>query len=113
MLKKKFRLKKKYEFQYLYKKGVRVHSSSFTLLCATHKHLTPKFGFVVSKKIGNSVVRNSIKRKLRACIDIFLPSIKSNYNCIFIAKDAIIQTDFSSLLEEVKTILQKAGILHE
>lgn len=113
MLKKKFRLKKKYEFQYLYKKGVRLHSASVTLLCAQNKHHTSKFGFVVSKKIGNSVVRNAIKRKLRACIDIFLPNIKSECNCMFIAKDTITQIDFSSLCLEIKGLLQKAGIWYE
>lgn len=72
MLPKKYRLPAK-EFQYLYKKGVKAKGKYGMLISAPNNLAKPLFGFVVSKKIGNSVHRHRMTRLLR---EISIEAIK-------------------------------------
>lgn len=59
------RLKKRSEFLAV-AKGARVHDAAFTLQAARRAEPgVPRFGLTVTKKTGNSVVRNRIRRRLR------------------------------------------------
>lgn len=62
MLKKENRLKKKKEFNFIYKKGEIIHSTSFTIHFVKAYRNIPKIGISVSKKVGNSVIRSRVKR---------------------------------------------------
>ena len=62
MLKKENRLKKRKEFNYIYKKGTIIHSSSFIIHFVRAFRSYPQIGISVSKTVGNSVVRSRVKR---------------------------------------------------
>ncbi len=66
MMPKRYRLSAK-DFQYVFKNGVRT-KGKFGMLIAIEvgASSTPLFGFVVSKKIGNSVQRHKLTRMLRS-----------------------------------------------
>lgn len=65
MLPKEYRLSAK-EFSLLYKKGFKSKGKYGMLICLADEKSTPSFGYVVSKKIGNSVKRHRMTRLLRA-----------------------------------------------
>jgi len=54
------------------------------------------FAFVTSKKVGNAVVRNKARRRLRAIIKDIAPKLK-NGKYIFVAKDKIVEHDYKKL----------------
>ncbi len=62
MLSKINRLKKKKEFNYIYKRGEVFHSNSFTMHVVRAYKRYPQIGISVSKQVGNSVVRSRVKR---------------------------------------------------
>jgi ribonuclease P protein component len=59
------RIRKKKDFLFLYKKGKRYKSTYFTLICLTNGLGYSRVGVVASKKIGNAVIRNRAKRRMR------------------------------------------------
>jgi len=61
-----------------------------------------KFAFVVSKKVGNAVIRNKSKRRLRAIVRD-LDFKKGWY--LFLAKPSIKDANFSDLYDDVKKCL--------
>lgn len=65
MLPKKHRLSAK-EFPLLYKNGFKSKGEYGMLVCLENNTSSTLFGFVVSKKIGNSVKRHRMTRLLRA-----------------------------------------------
>lgn len=66
MLSKTNRLEAK-SFRYTYQKGIKIRGLYGMLVILNNNTPTPsKFGFVVSKKIGNAVTRNRMTRMLRA-----------------------------------------------
>lgn len=65
-MEKAYRIKKNSDFQAIYKKGKSVANRQFVVYTKVNKELTHfRLGISVSKKIGNAVVRNRIKRAIR------------------------------------------------
>ncbi len=59
------RLRRKADFDRLYQAGERVPSRSFTLIVQPATHGRMRLGLTVSRKVGNAVVRNGVRRRLR------------------------------------------------
>ena len=78
------RLKRKSDFDKVFSKGKKCYGRSLKMLYINSDSL--KIGFSVSKKHGNAVVRNRIKRLLRAALRENLPYIKNNYFIVFLPK---------------------------
>ena len=64
-MKRCFSLKRNKTFRYVYRKGKSVPSRMLVMIYNKSKTGMVKVGFSVSKRIGNSVTRNRIKRRLR------------------------------------------------
>lgn len=93
-MQKRYRLKKQWQFKYTYNKGKKLACKSMVLIHARAKG--QKIGLSVSKKLGNAVKRNYIKRRLREAVRPYLNSLK-NGNYIIIARDGIKDTSFEQL----------------
>ncbi len=68
-----------------------------------------KVGVSVSKKIGKSVVRNLVKRRIYAQFATRIPLIKGSYNYVVVARDKIREATFEQIGESLDTLLHKAG----
>lgn len=65
-------------------------------------------GFTVTKKIGNAVVRNRAKRRLREVARAVLPLYASaGCDYVLIAREATPDRPFASLIEDLKKALRK------
>ena len=111
MLKKINRLKKRYQFSYVYKYGEHVSGNYIVLYFTTSKTKTMKVGFAVTKKVGHAVVRNKIRRRLREIVKNQLQNLKQNYNIIVVAKDSITNARFDELANEFNKLIKKANLL--
>ncbi|MFA7070006.1 MAG: ribonuclease P protein component [Sulfurimonas sp.] len=88
-------LKEHREFQYVYKKGKSFHTPSMILFALPTQNIK-KVGFTATKKIGNAVIRNRAKRRLRALFLEFSPQLK-DATFVLVAKDHITQATYSEL----------------
>jgi ribonuclease P protein component len=80
MLQKRYRLPSKL-FKYIYDKGDKYRSDYGMLVVAPYSsEITPKFGFVVSKKIGNAPRRHRMTRLLRVIIHESIKEFNMNDN---------------------------------
>lgn len=67
-------------------------------------------GFTVTKKLGNAVTRNRIKRRLRAAADQVFPDLAApghDYNLL--ARPAAATLPFPALLDDLRSALVEAG----
>ena len=110
MLSKQFRLKKKYQFNYVYRVGKSVGGKLMVLYYCPSKNVNVKVGISVSKKIGHAVVRNRSKRRIREAIYPYLSTLKPNFNVIVIAKNAIVDASFDAIKSELNYLLKKAKL---
>jgi ribonuclease P protein component len=49
----------------LSRSGYKIHSANFVVISKTSDHAESRVGITVSGKVGNSVIRNRIKRQVR------------------------------------------------
>ena len=67
-----------------------------------------RVGFTVTKKIGNAVVRNRMKRRFRALVrDIFPAAAIPGADHVLIGRSNGIERDFASLAAELRKALGK------
>ena len=64
------RLRRSVEFQQVMRNGRRAAGGAFVVVCAQRKPAVgfvrePRLGVTVSRKVGNAVVRNRVKRRIR------------------------------------------------
>ena len=112
MLNKVNRLKKRKEFNYIYKKGTVLHSANFTIHVVKSYKNTTEIGISVSKHVGNSVVRSRVKRIIsEACrLNIEKFAVK---NYIFTAKPSIVDKKSTDIEQEILRVLKKNNLLKE
>jgi len=113
MIKKEHRLTKNRHFQFIYRKGESKQTRFLILVFVKTKFKPFKVGFSVSKKIGKSVVRSKIKRRLRESFNQIEKKINPNFNYVFIAKKDIDNIPFLEVKKEMQQCLKKANLLNE
>lgn len=104
-------LKKNRQFTYTYKKGKAKSTKSMTLIFVRARTYNTRVGFSVSKKVGNAVVRNKVKRRLKESYYRYMPSIENGYYIVFATKKPIADDTFAKIFEEMGYLLNKAGLL--
>lgn len=70
-----------------------------------------QFGISVSKKIGNAVTRNKIKRQLKNILDKY--TYQKNFNCIIIVLRGILNKSFDEMDQELFEALKNLKLIKE
>jgi len=112
MLAKQNRLKKKKEFNFIYKKGNVFYSKFLAMYIAPTKLSDKKIGFSVSNKVGNSVVRHKVKRRLSEVVRKNLKLLPLN-NYIFVAKKGCEDLKTTQYEENFFYLLKKANLINK
>lgn len=92
--------------------GRRAPMPGFVLLVRARDDGDPaiRVGYTVTKKIGNAVVRNRFKRRLRALAAELLPRAGiSGADHVLIARAGGVERDFGALREELGKALRKVA----
>lgn len=90
--------------------GRRAPTPGFVLLVRDRQDADPQMraGFTVTKKIGNSVVRNRLKRRLRALVRQVLPEAGiPGADHVLIGRDAGLTRDFAALDGDLRKALAR------
>ncbi len=91
-------------------KGLRVARPGFVLLAAPNGGRGKRLGITVTKRIGNAVVRNRMKRRFRALARDLLPAHGlPDTDHVLIGREGGVERDFAQLEIELVAALARAG----
>lgn len=93
----------------MFRNGKRTNQATLTLITTKAYMSYSRFGISVSNKIGNAVVRNKIKRRIRYAICEFKKEndkiARKNY--IFVARQGIEKLGYQELKNSVYKLLKR------
>lgn len=110
MLSKNYRMKKNSQFDYIFRNGKTLKNRNVLIFYSKSNSINPKIGVVVSKKIGNSVTRNHVKRVLREVIHKHIPILNNKYNYIFVARQGIETLKYDEIDEIISKMIENNGL---
>lgn len=103
MLPKAHRVRTSQDFQSTVRSGARIGRRNVVLYAHFRPGESSRFGFIVSKAVGNAVHRNLVKRRLRALSASLLSEYPRDYDVVVRALPASVAAPFGVLESEVRS----------
>ena len=101
-------IKKNRHFSRIIKNNRPIKSNLFVIYIEKNTNDIYKFGISASKKVGNAVTRNRVKRQIKSILD--KNTYKNNFNCIIIIKKDIIDKSFDEMSKDLNILINKLNI---
>ena len=95
------------DFVKLNRSGKRLHTKNFTLITKQNGQGVTRLGVTVSKKTGNAVERNRVKRRVREFFRLNKTDFPQGYDIVIVAKKDASYLDFWKIKEELGTAFRK------
>lgn len=99
-------IKKTSEYQDVYRRHFKVQGKYFTVLYKFHgEHAESAVGIVIKRKVGKAVVRNKIKRRIRAYLH--KDRLPPNLSAVIIARDNASDAGWQDINEDLDNCLKQ------
>ena len=103
-------LKQNHEFRRLYSKGNSTAAPCLALYCRKNKRGYNRIGYTVSNKIGNAVVRNRIRRRLREIYRLHESEFNLGFDIVVVARTRAANADYHRLEKELLRSFDRLGL---
>lgn len=111
-MKKSYRVKSDKDFQAIFSQGQNVANRKFVVYRLAKKQDHYRVGLSVGKKIGNAVMRNAIKRKLRHVLMELAPNLRHD-DFVVIARKGVEELDYHEIKRNLIHVLSLAKLYQE
>lgn len=106
------RLKKRRDFLRAASRGKRAARPGLVLQAVAGGEGRLRVGFTVTKKVGNAVVRNRTRRRLKEAARLSLPGLGvEGWDLVLIGRDGTRGRPFAALIEDLRGALKQAGVV--
>jgi len=97
------------EFERVYRQGTAYRGRLFSVHAFPNEHGAPRLGLSVSRRVGNAVTRNAVRRKLREVFHSCISEVSENLDLVVSARPAAAEATFEELREEFGRSLGRVG----
>ncbi len=106
-------LKKNHQFRKVYRHGKSVANHLVVLYVLKTNHQKRKVGYSVSKKIGNAVIRNRVKRLFKEVYRHNNDKLITGIELVFIARKNVKDASYKQIEKSFNYLFKKSNILKE
>ncbi|USG65802.1 ribonuclease P protein component [Brevibacillus ruminantium] len=108
------RLKKNEQFQEVFQKGSSAANKQFVLYSAKQEGQAAfRAGISVSKKIGNAVTRNRVKRMIREALSRLEREIPPELDVVVIARPGVEEMSVDAIEQSLVHVMKRAKVLKQ
>ena len=108
-MQRRHRLTASKQFSQIHREGLSIANRFLVVRVLSNGLDYSRFGFLVSKRIGNAVVRNRVKRRLRE-VDRPTP-VKPGWDAVLIARRDINRANFQELQQATENLLRRSHLV--
>ena len=112
-MKKRFRVKKEKDFNAIFKEGKSFANRKFVIYRLENNEQHFRVGLSVSKKLGNAVMRNQIKRRIRHILIEHKDQLVENVDFVVIARKGVEILDYAEMEKNLLHVLKLSKIYQE
>ena len=112
-MKKRFRVKKEKDFSAIFKEGKSFANRKFVIYRLENNEQHFRVGLSVSKKLGNAVMRNQIKRRIRHILIEHKNQLVENVDFVVIARKGVEILDYAEMEKNLLHVLKLSKIYQE
>ena len=112
-MKKRFRVKKEKDFNAIFKEGKSFANRKFVIYRLENNEQHFRVGLSVSKKLGNAVIRNQIKRRIRHILIEHKNQLVENVDFVVIARKGVEILDYAEMEKNLLHVLKLSKIYQE
>lgn len=103
------RMKYRWEFSQVKKEGTAFAGKLIVFSAVRHserKH--PRIGYIITRRIGSAVVRNTIRRRLREVYRTHRHVMNHGLSIVLIARPAVVRASYKELSKEFRSLYKTA-----
>ncbi len=105
------RLRKTADFAAVWSEGRSKVDRLFVVRVRPNGLRVTRFGFSVSKRIGNAVVRNRVKRRLREVTRA--TAVETGFDIVIVARNGASDVEFARIERSIRSLLRRSGVLRQ
>ncbi len=105
------RLKKSWEFLRVYQKGKKYWNPHFVIYLYQRELSQPRLGITASKKVGNSVTRNRVKRLIREAYRMLKFELLPYFDIVVVSRKAAAGLSGQQAQESLHQLFCRASIM--
>jgi len=110
-MKRNFRLTQRKDFTKVRSEGQTQKNECAVLVYTKNELRISRAAVVASKKLGNAVLRNRVKRKMRACLNTMWDEISPGWDLVFYARVSGSKANFEEICRALKDLLKSANLI--
>ena len=112
-MKKSFRVKREKDFKAIFRDGTSFANRKFVVYQLENQKSHFRVGLSVSKKLGNAVTRNQIKRRIRHILLSVREHLADNVDFVVIARKGVEGLDYAEMEKNLLHVLKLSKIYRE
>ena len=113
-MQKEHRLAKREDFNRVYRRGKSAANLQFVLYFLPQKEPGPfRLGVSVSKKLGNAVMRNSIRRKMKEIVRLGREDVLPGIDIVIIARKPAAEMNYDNMKKSLYHVMKRSGVLRD
>ena len=112
-MKKSFRVKREKDFKVIFKDGTSFANRKFVVYQLENQQNHFRVGLSVSKKLGNAVTRNQIKRRIRHILQSVKGSLVEHVDFVVIARKGVETLEYAEMEKNLLHVLKLSKIYQE
>ena len=108
---RRLRLRNRTFFKQVYEQGRFLSSQLITVHFFPHPGHDHRIGFTAGKRLGNAVVRNRCKRRMKECYRLFREEIPEGFDMILVARKGIVIAEWSNVVAAFRDLLRRTRLV--
>lgn len=103
----RLRLRNRTAFKHVYENGRFFSNQLIAVHFFPHPEMAHRVGFAAGKRLGNAVIRNRCKRRLKECYRLFRDEAPPGVDMIVVARKSLVKAEWASVVAAYRDLLRR------